>query len=68
MTERYHFGTLLWGLALTAWGATLLGEGLGWWDLELGDLRYAGPILIILIGVLVLVGALRSGRGSSRQT
>lgn len=60
MGDRAHIGTLLWGLFLTLWGVLLLGVGLDWWQFELVDLRYLGPALIIVIGVVVLLGALRS--------
>lgn len=68
MDRKLHVGTLLSGIALAAWGFGLLGDGLGWWDLELADLRYAGPLLIILIGGLVVVGALVSTGRTNRQT
>lgn len=45
---------------MTLWGVLLLGVGLDWWQFELVDLRYLGPALIIVIGVVVLLGALRS--------
>lgn len=60
MADRAHIGTLLWGVFLTLWGVVLLGVGLDWWQFELVDLRYLGPALIIVIGVIVLLGALRS--------
>lgn len=60
MGDRVHVGTLLWGLLLTAWGVALLGVGLDWWQFEMVDLRYLGPAVIIVIGVIVLLGALRS--------
>lgn len=66
MGDRIHLGTLLWGLVLSAWGVGLLGLGAGWWDLELADLRYAGPILIIVVGAVILFGALVPGSGSDR--
>ena len=58
MGDRMHIGTALWGLVLTIWGVALLGVGVGWWDLELVDLRYAGPILIIIVGAVIVFGAL----------
>lgn len=64
MADRLHLGTLLWGLVLAAWGVGLLGVGAGWWDLELADLRYAGPILIIVVGAVILFGAMVPGRRS----
>jgi hypothetical protein len=67
MGDRLHLGTLLWGLVLAAWGVGLLGVGVGWWDLELVDLRYAGPILIIVVGAVILFGAMLPNRGSSRN-
>jgi hypothetical protein len=60
MDDRVHIGTLLWGLALIAWGVVVLGVGLDWWSIELADFRYAGPILIIIVGAVIVVGALTS--------
>lgn len=62
MGSEIHIGTLLWGLVLTIWGVGLLGVGLDWWDLELLDLRYAGPILLVVVGAVILFGAIMSGR------
>lgn len=62
MGNQIHTGTFLWGLVLTAIGAGLLGVGVGWWDFELVDLRYALPILIIAIGAAVLIGSLTQKR------
>lgn len=67
MTRKLHVGTLISGLVLAAWGTGLLGDGMGWWNLELADLRYVGPILIIVVGALVVIGALMSAQKSSRQ-
>lgn len=65
MSNRFHGGTFIWGLLLTAAGAGLLGVGLDLWDLGRIDLRYAAPILVIAIGVSVLFGSLRSERQDS---
>ncbi|MGD2101994.1 MAG: hypothetical protein PVG83_07135 [Acidimicrobiia bacterium] len=67
MDRKLHIGTLLSGLALAVWGTGLLGDGLDWWSLELADLRYVGPILIIVIGAFVVVGALAATRRSDEQ-
>jgi hypothetical protein len=68
MNRKFHVGTLVAGLALALWGVGLLGDGAGWWNLELADLRYAGPILVIVVGALVVVWALRSAQRDNRQT
>lgn len=64
MGDRFHLGTFLWGLALTAWGLVLLGVGLDWWELDLIDLRYVGPAAIIVVGAVILLSAVRSRDGS----
>jgi hypothetical protein len=61
MTERFHVGTFLWGLILTAAGAGLAGVGFDWWDLGAVDLRYIAPLFVILVGAVILLGALSSG-------
>jgi membrane protein DedA with SNARE-associated domain len=58
MSEQMHIGTFLWGLILTAAGAALAAVGFGWWDLDAIDLRYAAPVLVILIGAVILLSAL----------
>lgn len=60
MGDRLHVGTLLWGLLLTAWGVGLLGVGMDWWSIDLVDLRFAGPILVIVVGAVIVFGALAS--------
>jgi membrane protein DedA with SNARE-associated domain len=59
-----HIGTFLWGLILTAAGAALAAVGFGWWDLDAIDLRYAAPVLVILIGAVILLSALTPRRRS----
>lgn len=66
MGERVHVGTLIWGLVLTIWGLVLLGVGLDWWQLDLIDLRYVGPALIIVIGAIVLFSAMRTREDERR--
>lgn len=68
MDRKFHIGTLISGLVLAVWGIGLLGDGMEWWNLEFADLRYMGPILIIVIGALVVIGALASERRSNQQT
>lgn len=56
--RRFHYGTFLWGLVLALAGVGLLGVDLGWWELRLIELRYAAPIVIMLIGAIVVIGSL----------
>ncbi|CAN5789634.1 hypothetical protein BH23ACT5_BH23ACT5_22210 [soil metagenome] len=58
MNDRFHFGTFVWGLVLTLAGVGLLGVGLGWWTLSLIDLRYVAPVAVIVIGAIIVLGAL----------
>ena len=62
MTDRFHTGTFLWGVVLALVGAALSAVGFGWWDLSDIDLRYVAPGIVILAGIVILVGALTSGR------
>jgi|FLYL01.1.fsa_nt_gi small neutral amino acid transporter SnatA (MarC family) len=56
--RRIHTGTLLAGLILTAIGLAFTAEALDVWELRLRHLRLAGPLLLVVIGVVVLLGAL----------
>jgi hypothetical protein len=60
MSSRFHPGTFVWGVALALAGGWMLGVGLDLWDIGRIDLRYAAPVLVILVGVSVLLGSLRS--------
>jgi len=67
MTDRFHAGTFLWGVVLTLAGAAMAVVGFGWWDISSIDLRYVAPALVILIGAVILLGALTPGhKGGSR--
>lgn len=57
MNNRLHVGTLLWGAILTIAGALLTAIGFGWWEVTTVDLRYMGPGLVVLIGVVILTSA-----------
>jgi uncharacterized membrane protein YeaQ/YmgE (transglycosylase-associated protein family) len=62
MTDRFHAGTFLWGVVLTLTGAALASVGFGWWDVSSIDLRYVAPVFVILVGAVILLGALTPGR------
>lgn len=56
--QKVHWGTFLWGLVLALAGVGLLGVDLGWWQLRLADLRLVGPVVIMIIGLVVLIGSM----------
>jgi membrane protein DedA with SNARE-associated domain len=58
MNGRFYVGTFLWGVVLTLAGAALAVVGFGWWDISAIELSYVFPVLVILVGAVVLVGAL----------
>jgi len=58
MSDRFHVGTCFWGVVLTVAGAALAAVGFGRWDMSSIDLRYVAPAFVILVGVVVLLGAL----------
>jgi hypothetical protein len=60
MSDRIHVGTFLWGVVLTVVGAVLAAVGFGWWELSAIDLRYVAPVFVILVGGVILLGALTS--------
>lgn len=61
MSNRIHVGTLLWGAILTIAGALLTAIGFGWWEITTIDLRYMGPGLVVLIGIVILISATAQG-------
>ena len=58
MSDRFHVGTFLWGVVLSLVGAALAAVGFGWWDISWIDLRVVAPAFVILVGVVILLGAL----------
>lgn len=60
MGDRLHIGTFVWGVVLTIAGAALAAVGFGWWELAAIDLRYVAPVFVILVGGVLLLGALTS--------
>ena len=62
MMDRIHVPTFVWGAVLTAFGIVFTLEALEVWEFSLGDLRYAGPLVLVAIGVLLLFTARRPSR------
>ena len=55
---KLHVGTLFAGLVFLVVGLTFMTEALGWWSLQMVDLRYVGPIVLIAGGLAVTASAL----------
>lgn len=55
---RAHPGTLFAGIVYLIVGIAFVLEALDVWDLTFGDLRYLGPLALVLAGVAVIIGAM----------
>ena len=64
MTNRMHVPTFVWGAVLTLFGVVFTLEALDVWEFSLGDLRYAGPLVLVGIGVILVFTAGRPTRMS----
>lgn len=62
MMDRIHVPTFIWGAVLTAFGILFMLEAIDVWEFSLGDLRYAGPLVLVGIGVILVVTARRPSR------
>jgi hypothetical protein len=62
MMDRIHVPTFVWGAALTVFGLVFTLEALEVWDFSLGDLRYAGPLVLVAIGLILVLTARRPQR------
>ena len=62
---RVHNGTLLAGIAFLLIGVAFMLEALEVWTIQISDLRYVGPIALVVLGAAVVIGSLgRSDRQS----
>ena len=62
---RLHRGTLFAGVVYLMVAIVFMLEALDFWTLRIGDLRYIGPIAVVLIGLAVGIGSL--GRGDTQR-
>lgn len=62
---RLHKGTLLAGVVFLLIGVALILEALEVWTVQISDLRYIGPIALVVIGVAVVFGSMG---GSDRES
>jgi len=63
MDDRFHFATFAWGLVLTIAGAAITAVGFGWWEMASLNLAYLAPIVVILVGAVITLGALSTRAG-----
>ncbi len=61
---RLHRGTLFAGIIYLTIGIMFFLEGLDVWSLKIADLRYVGPVALLVLGLAVVVGSL--GRNENR--
>ncbi len=63
---RFHPGTMLAGFIYLVVGVSFVLEALGYWTLRLSDLRYIGPLALVVAGMAVVVGSVsRNTAGTS---
>jgi hypothetical protein len=62
---RLHRGTLFAGVVHLMVAIVFMLEALDVWTLGIGDLRYAGPIALVLLGLAVGIGSL--GRSDTQR-
>ena len=67
MVDRFHFATFAWGLILTVAGAALAAVGFGWWEMANLEIAYVAPIVVILVGAVITLGALTSRNSQSSR-
>jgi len=62
---RIHTGTLFAGVVYLGIGVAFILEALEVWTLRIGDLRYAAPIALVVLGLAVVIGSMRRIERSS---
>jgi hypothetical protein len=62
---RIHRGTLFAGVVYLGIGVAFILEALEVWALQIGDLRFVGPIALVVLGVAVVIGSMRGAPRSS---
>jgi hypothetical protein len=56
---------LLAGVIYLGIGVAFILEALEVWALQIGDLRYVGPIALVVLGLAVVIGSMRGAQRSS---
>jgi hypothetical protein len=52
------------GVVYLGIGVAFILEALEFWALRIGDLRFVGPIALVVLGVAVVIGSTRAQRSS----
>lgn len=61
---RIHRGTLFAGVVYLGIGVAFILEAVEVWALRIGDLRFVGPIALVVLGVAVVIGSMRAQRSN----
>ena len=61
---RMHTGTLFAGVVYLTVGLAFIAEALDWWTLQMDDLRYMGPLALVVAGIAVVFGSINSSRSA----
>jgi hypothetical protein len=61
---RLHTGTLFAGVVYLAVGLAFVAEALDWWTLQMEDLRYIGPLALVVVGIAVVFGSINTSRSA----
>jgi hypothetical protein len=59
-----HKGTLFAGIVYLGVAIAFILEALGFWTLQIGDMRYVGPIALVVLGIAVAIGSLGNDQKS----
>jgi hypothetical protein len=51
---KLHVGTLFAGVVFLLTGLAFVTEALGWWTLQVADLRFVGPLALVVAGLAVV--------------
>ncbi|MFO7300630.1 MAG: hypothetical protein DIU67_010635 [Actinomycetes bacterium] len=61
--RKFDVGTFVTGLVFFAIGVAFLLESLGVWEIGIQDLRLVGPIALVVVGLVIILGAIGRREG-----
>jgi len=59
---KLHVGTLFAGIVFLLTGLAFVAETLGWWTLQVADLRFVGPLGLVVAGLAVVASSVLGDR------